>query len=129
METYQEKAWSCLTKQEQDSLFLNISQGLSTRRTGEVLHITHYKYLELKARAEKFFKMFSDYSQSVCGIVPLHVKLPLPRPSDTADRYSRRKTPHPYSRRTVRAAARSGRRTPSRHSASGRWSGPSIPRC
>lgn len=61
METYQEKAWECLTKPEQDSLFLNISQGLSTRRTGEVLNMTHYKYLELKARAEKFFKMFSDY--------------------------------------------------------------------
>lgn len=61
MEEYQNKAWDCLTKQEQDSLFLNLSQGLSARRTGEVLGISHYKYLELKARAEKFFKMFSDY--------------------------------------------------------------------
>lgn len=61
MEKYQENAWGCLTKKEQDSLFLNISQGLSTRRTGEVLGMSHYKYLEMKARAEKFFKMFSDY--------------------------------------------------------------------
>lgn len=61
MEKYQEDAWDCLTKQEQDSLFLNQGQGLSTHRTGEILKMPHYKYLELKARAEKFFKMFSDY--------------------------------------------------------------------
>lgn len=61
MEKYQQQAWDCLTKREQDSLFLNISQGLSTRKTGEVLKMSHYKYLEMKARAEKFFKMFSDY--------------------------------------------------------------------
>ena len=61
MEKYQEQAWDCLTKQEQDSLFLNQGQGLSTRRTGEIMGMSHYKYLELKARAEKFFKMFSDY--------------------------------------------------------------------
>ncbi len=61
MEPYREEAWNCLTKVEQDSLFLNLSQGLSTRRAGEVLKISHYKYLEIKARAEKFFKMFSDY--------------------------------------------------------------------
>lgn len=61
MEPYREKAWDCLTKGEQDSLFLNISQGLSTRKTGEILGLSHYKYLEMKARAEKFFKMFSDY--------------------------------------------------------------------
>lgn len=63
MEKYQEKAWSCLTKVEQDSLFLTLSQGLSTWQTGEILKISHYKYLEIKARAEKFFKMFSDYFQ------------------------------------------------------------------
>ena len=61
MEKFQEQAWDCLTQNEQDSLFLNLSQGLSTRKAGEVLKISHYKYLEVKARAEKFFKMFSDY--------------------------------------------------------------------
>lgn len=61
MELHQQLAWDCLTKKEQDSLFLNISQGLSTRRTGEIMGMSHYKYLEMKARAEKFLKMFSDY--------------------------------------------------------------------
>lgn len=63
MEKYQEKAWDCLTQLEQNSLFLNNSQGLSTWGAGEVLKISHYKYLEIKARSEKFFRMFSDYFQ------------------------------------------------------------------
>lgn len=61
MESYREKAWECLTEQEQNSLFLNLSKGLSTRETGEILGVSHYKYLEIKARAEKLFKLFSDY--------------------------------------------------------------------
>ena len=36
-------------------------KGLSTWEAGEILKMSHYKYLELKARAEKFFKLFSDY--------------------------------------------------------------------
>lgn len=63
MEKYQEQAWDCLTQDEQNSLFLNTSQGMSTWGVGEVLKMSHYKYLELKARAEKFFKLFSDYFQ------------------------------------------------------------------
>lgn len=61
MERYQEQAWDCLTEQEQNCLFLNHSQGLSSREAGEIIKVTHYKYLEIKARSEKFFKMFSDY--------------------------------------------------------------------
>ena len=36
MEPYMEKAWDCLTEQEQNSLFLNLSNGLSARETGEI---------------------------------------------------------------------------------------------
>lgn len=61
MNTRQEKAYNCLTESEQNSLFLNLSQGLSTWQISEILKISHYKYLELKARAETFFKLFSDY--------------------------------------------------------------------
>lgn len=61
METYQEKAWDCLTEKEQNSLFLNISQGKSTWEVSEMLKTSHYKYLEIKARSEKFFRLFSDY--------------------------------------------------------------------
>ena len=71
MESYREKAWECLTEQEQNSLFLNLSKGLSTRETGEILGVSHYKYLEIKARAEKLFKLFSDYFE-------LHPSLVIP---------------------------------------------------
>ena len=57
----QEKAWDCLTEQEQQLLFLSLSQGLSTRETGSILKISHYKLLEHKARAERLFKLFTDY--------------------------------------------------------------------
>lgn len=63
MEPYQEKAWEMLTPNEQNSLFLSLSQGLSTKKTGEIMKISHYKYLELKARSERLFKLFSEYFQ------------------------------------------------------------------
>lgn len=61
MEPYQDKAWDILTQNERNSLFLQMSQGQSSWEAGEILNIPHYKYLELKERSIKFFKMFSDY--------------------------------------------------------------------
>ena len=55
MEKNQEMAWDCLTEMEQQSLFLSFSQGLSTREVGEIMKLSHYKFLEVKARAERFF--------------------------------------------------------------------------
>lgn len=65
----QEKAWDCLTEQEQQLLFLSLSQGLSTRETGSILKISHYKLLEYKARAERLFKLFSDYFELHPGLI------------------------------------------------------------
>lgn len=63
MEPYQEKAWDILTQSEKNSLFLQMSQGQSSWEASEILGISHYKYLELKERSIKFFKMFSEYFQ------------------------------------------------------------------
>ena len=63
MERQQELAWDCLTEPERTSLMFISGKGLSTWEAGEILKMSHYKYLELKARAEKFFRMFSDYFQ------------------------------------------------------------------
>lgn len=68
MNKAQEKAWSCLTPVEQDSLFLQLSQGKSSWEAGEILKISHYKYLEIKDRAQKFFKMLSDFYDSYSDI-------------------------------------------------------------
>lgn len=61
MEEYQKRAWGCLLDVERKALYLNFSQGLSSRKSGEVLKVAHYKYLEIKSRAERLFKLFSDY--------------------------------------------------------------------
>lgn len=61
MDNIQEKAWKCLREVERQSLFLNMGQGKSSWEAGSMLHIAHYKYLEIRERSEKFFRMFTDY--------------------------------------------------------------------
>lgn len=61
MEKHQERAWDILTETERNSLFLQMSQGQSSWEAGEILGISHYKYLELRERSVKFFKMFSEF--------------------------------------------------------------------
>lgn len=63
MEEYQKRAWDCLTDVERQSLFLQLSNGKSTWEVGTILKISHYKYLEIRERSEKFFRLFSDYFQ------------------------------------------------------------------
>ena len=68
MNQSQAKAWDCLVQVEQDSLFLQLSQGKSSWEAGEILKISHYKYLEIKDRAQRFFRMFADFYDSYTDI-------------------------------------------------------------
>ena len=52
MNKYQQKAWDCLTPTEQQSLFLQLSESKSSWEAGEILRLSHYKYLEIKERSE-----------------------------------------------------------------------------
>lgn len=61
MNKYQQKAWDCLLPTEQQSLFLQLSENKSSWEAGEILKLSHYKYLEIKERSEKFFRLFSDF--------------------------------------------------------------------
>lgn len=61
MNEAQQKAWSCLTKVEQQSLFLYTSEGKSSWEAGSMMNISHYKYIEIRERSEKFFRMFADF--------------------------------------------------------------------
>ena len=61
MKEHQQKAWDMLTDLERNSLYLQMSQGQSSWEAGEILGVSHYKYLELRERSVKFFKMFSEY--------------------------------------------------------------------
>lgn len=75
MNEYQKKAWDCLTPTEQQSLFLQLSESKSSWEAGEILKLSHYKYLEIKERSEKFFRLFwisSKYmSQYLDQIAPV----------------------------------------------------------
>ena len=61
MNESQKKSWDCLLEIEKKSLFLQLSNGKSSWEAGGILKIAHYKYLEIRERSEKFFRMFSDY--------------------------------------------------------------------
>lgn len=56
-----EMAYKCLTNEEKQSLILSVGYGRTSWEVGGMMNVTHYKYLELKERAEKFFKLFYDY--------------------------------------------------------------------
>ena len=57
----QRKAWDCLKPQEQQSLFLQTSEGKSSWEAGGIMQLSHYKYIEVRERSEKFFRMFTDF--------------------------------------------------------------------
>lgn len=53
--------WDILTPDEKSALMLSLGHGKSTWEAGEIMAKAHYKYLEIQARANCFFKMFSAY--------------------------------------------------------------------
>lgn len=69
MKKNEQLAWDLLTPNEQNSLFLTLGKGLSSWESGEMLKIAHYKYLELKERAEKFFKMYTEYFEDCESLI------------------------------------------------------------
>ena len=68
MNEAQQKAWSCLIDKEQQSLFLQLSESKSSWEAGEILKLSHYKYLEIRERSEKFFRLFSDFFEKHTSI-------------------------------------------------------------
>lgn len=63
MKEFEKRAWEMLNETERNSLMLTLSNGMSSWEAGGVLGISHYKYLEIKERAERFFKMFTLFFQ------------------------------------------------------------------
>jgi hypothetical protein len=57
----QSKAWNCLREDEKQSLFLQMSSGKSTWEAGTIMGRSHYKYIEIRERSQKFFKMFTEF--------------------------------------------------------------------
>lgn len=61
MNSAQSQAWDCLKEVERQSLFLHTSEGKTNWEAGNILGVTHYKYLEIRERAERFFRLFTDF--------------------------------------------------------------------
>ena len=53
-------AWMILIEEEQLALTLHYGPEKSTWQAGEIMKKAHYKYLEIKARGEKFLKIFIE---------------------------------------------------------------------
>lgn len=69
------KAWNILTDEEKTALSLQFSFEKSTWQAGEIMGKAHYKYLEIKARAEKFLKMFTEHFEIFQNLIPIGLDL------------------------------------------------------
>ena len=63
------KAWSLLREEEKSSLYLQLGLEKSSWQGGEILKKSHYKYLEIKDRASKFLRLFTDHFELTGGIL------------------------------------------------------------
>jgi len=63
-------AWMVLSNEERLALSLHYGPEKSTWQAGEIMKKAHYKYLEIKARAEKFLKMFVEHYEIYGGLFP-----------------------------------------------------------
>lgn len=62
MEEFQQIAYDMLTDTEKQVLYLTISQGQSSWASTQFMKgMTHYKFLEIKQRAQRLFKLFADF--------------------------------------------------------------------
>ena len=78
MNEIQNKAWNLLTEKEKQALTLGLGYAKSSWEVGEMMGLSHYKFLELKERAERFFKLFEGYFSKYPSLV---------RPNSLDDRF------------------------------------------
>ena len=72
------KAWQILNKDEKTALMLTFNQKKSSWEAGEIMDKSHYKYLEIKSRAEFFFRRFTEYfDQTGDLLIPENMNIPL----------------------------------------------------
>lgn len=75
MKKINKKAFAILTNDEQSSLALQKVHGKSTWEAGSILNRSHYKYLEIKQRAERFFELFSIHYDTHGRLIPEDLKV------------------------------------------------------
>lgn len=66
-----DRVWGFLKEDEQLSLSLSLGHDKSSWEAGEIMDKSHYKYLEIKQRAERFFKLFSQVLSKHHSLIPV----------------------------------------------------------
>ena len=64
------RAWDILLEDEKIALSLQLGMEKSSWESGEILNRSHYKYLEIKYRAEQFLKMFTEHLEVFDELFP-----------------------------------------------------------
>lgn len=67
------QAWDLLSSDEKMALSLHHAMDKSSWEVGEIMDKSHYKLLEIKYRAEKFLKMFTEHLDVYGGLFPSFV--------------------------------------------------------
>lgn len=70
------KAWKILREDEKKALTLSLSFTKSSWEAGEIMNKSHYKYLEIKARAEKFIEIFTIHFNKYETLIPEGIVIP-----------------------------------------------------
>lgn len=70
MRNINQKAWNLLLSDEKTALNLQYGMNKSSWEAGEVMNKSHYKYLEIKYRAEAFLKLFTEHFKYFENIIP-----------------------------------------------------------
>lgn len=67
------RVWEILLPDEKMALSLQLGMDKSSWESGEIMNRSHYKYLEIKYRAEHFMKMFSEHLELFDDIFPEYI--------------------------------------------------------
>lgn len=68
------KAWAILSPDEKTALGTMFGMNKSSWEAGEIMDKSHYKFLEIKYRAQKFLEMFTEYINLYEEIIPDYIK-------------------------------------------------------
>lgn len=67
------EAWAILNDDEKVAMGLQHGMQKSSWESGEIMDKSHYKYLEIKYRGEKFLKMFTEHLELYDEVVPTKI--------------------------------------------------------
>lgn len=74
MEGLRPEVWKILDGDEKMAVSLQLGYGKSSWESGEIMSKSHYKYLEILSRGERYIKMFTEQFELYDEVVPHWIK-------------------------------------------------------